>query len=504
MQTRTCNGSAGHMRQPAFLFGMCLFLFGVAESAVAQEAAEPVLGVPYEPGLMALIVTAILIVGGLILQLLLRLGRIRRALWILPILLVLTAAAWVGVQVAGLHEMKDLNSLLVFLLSFLLFVALLYPVTRLLMPSRLLQTRGGVPPLLRGVAIAIVAFIGLFVLLSWAFPDLNLTPMFVTSGVVSLVIGFALQDLLSNLMAGVVLSVERPFRVGDWIKVGDGEDAEVVAQMWRATRVRSRQNDYILIPNNVMAQEKLVNYAQPSADHMHKMYVGVTYATPCGIVIQALKEAASEVEEVLRHPAPEAHFRAFLDSSLQYELRAYIDNYASLPAIDSELRQHIWYAFKRYGITIAFPQRDVNFRQVVEPETCEARRLVVSSGPLRGAMFPLVDKPLEIGRAMGNDICISDRQVSAQHAVIELKDGVHVLRDLESRHGTEVNGMLVSSVALKQGDEIAIGPVTMIFEAALVPDWTVTSERATLSTTDRRHEEPTQGDTQGISGDDTA
>jgi pSer/pThr/pTyr-binding forkhead associated (FHA) protein len=122
-------------------------------------------------------------------------------------------------------------------------------------------------------------------------------------------------------------------------------------------------------------------------------------------------------------------------------------------------------------------------------------------------MFPLTDKPLQIGRATSNEMAISDRQVSAQHAVIELKDGEYVLRDLESRHGTEVNGMMVSSAILKQGDEISIGPVTMIFESALVPVWTVTHERATLSTTDRRHEEPTHGDsdrgTQGTSGDST-
>ena len=490
--------------RPRFERLACLLLPGLSGAAMAQETTDALSCAPRETGLMALTVLAILIVGGLAWQLMIRWGRVRSRLWILPILIVLTAGAWGVVHLAGLQDMKNLNSLLVFLLSFLMFVALLYPVTRLLMPSRVLQTRGGVPPLLRGVAIAVVAFIGLFVLLSWAFPGLNLTPMFVTSGVVSLVIGFALQDLLSNLMAGIVLSMERPFRVGDWIKVGDVEDAEVVAQMWRATRVRTRQNDYILIPNNVMAREKLVNYAQPSADHMHKIYVGVSYTTPCGIVIQALKEAASEVEEVLRHPAPEAHFRDFKDSSLHYELRVWIDNYASLPAIDSEVRQHVWYALKRYGITIPFPQRDVNFRRVVDPESSEARRLVVSSGPLRGAMFPLTGEPLHVGRATANEICISDRQVSARHAVVELRDGEYVLRDLQSRHGTQVNGMLVDDVTLRQGDEIVIGPVTMIFESALVPAWTVIRERATPSRTERTAEEPTRtDDTQGTSGDST-
>lgn len=444
--------------------------------------------VRWEPGLMALVVTAILIAGGVVWRILIRTGRVRRLVWMLPVLIVLTLLAWGGVRFAGLGHLTNLNALLMFLLSFLVLIAVLCPVARLLMPERRLQTRGGVPPLLRGVAIAIVAFIGLFVLLSWIFPDLDLTPVFVTSGVVSLVIGFALQDLLGNLMAGIVLSAERPIRVGDWIKVGDGEDAEVVEQMWRATRVRTRLNDYVLIPNNTMARERLVNYAQPTADHMHKIFVGVSYTTPCGIVVQALKDAASEVEEVLHHPAPEAHFRDFKESSLQYELRVWIDNYASLPAIDSEVRQHVWYAFKRYGITVPFPQRDVNFRRPVDADKREARRLVVSSGPLRGAMFPLSEETVRIGRSTACDISISDRQVSAEHAIVEFQDGEHVLLDLESRHGTEVNGMLVDRVTLRQGDEIVIGPVTMIFESALVPDWTAIPTRAVAATADRRHE----------------
>jgi len=467
--------------------------------AAAQDGDAAVAGATCEPGLMALVVTAIVIVGGLIWQLLIRSGRARRGLWILPILILLTGVAWAVVQTVGLDHMKNLNSLLIFLFSFLIFVSLLYPVTRLLLPSRLVRTRGGVPPLLRGVAIAIVVFIGLFVLLSWAFPDLNLTPMFVTSGVVSLVIGFALQDLLGNLMAGIVLSVERPFRVGDWVKVGEREDAEVVEQMWRATRVRTRQNDYVLIPNNVMAREQVRNYAQPTADHMHRVFVGISYATPCGIVIQALKEAAGEVEEVLQHPAPEVHLRDFTDSSLLYELRVWIDNYASLPAIDSEVRQHVWYSLKRYGLTIPFPQRDVNFRRAVEPEMREACRLVVSSGPLRGAMFPLAEEPVRIGRSPESDVCISDRQVSAQHAVVELKEGHYVLKDLDSRHGTEVNGLSVTEVALRQGDEVSIGPVAMIFETAAVPTWTATSRRATLADGQRSGRDRTAGDTTGTS-----
>ena len=179
--------------------------------------------------------------------------------------------------------------------------------------------------------------------------------------------------------------------------------------------------------------------------------------------------AAAEVEEVLRTPAPEVYFRDYQDSALLFELRVWIDNYASLHAVESDLRKQIWYAFKRYGITIPFPQRDVNLRRPAAEPRCVSRRLVVTAGPLRGAMFPLGDRPVTLGRNADCEIVVSDPHVSGRHAVFELRDEGYYLRDLGSRHCTHLNGHAVREARLEQGDEIRIGPVTLVFELHAAP-----------------------------------
>jgi small-conductance mechanosensitive channel len=454
----------------------------------AESTAWPVSASPYEPGLMVLAVTAILVTGGAIVRLLLMLGLIRRLVWILPVLIFLTGGLWLFLRIGRFADVPQLTALIGFLLSFLIFVAILVPAARWLLPSRALQTRGGVPALLRAMGVVVIGSVGMFVLLSWSFPGLSFTPVFVTSGVVSIVLGLALQEALGNLMAGIVMSVERPFKIGDWIQLGTTE-GEAVEQTWRATVVRTRAGDHLLIPNNLAVREIMVNYDRPTSEHLVKIQVGVAYDTPCGVAVESLLDAAAKVAEVLRTPAPSVFLKDFLDSSILYELRVWIDNYGSLHAIESDVRKQIWYSFKRYGVTIPFPQRDVNIhRQMDRPlEACS--RLVVTGGPLQGAMFMLGEAPATLGRAAENTIIVTDPHVSSRHLVIEPQEGGHRLRDLGSRYGTLLNGQLIESAQLAQGDEIRVGSVVFVYETHVAPV-SVRVERRVVPAPPGRHVAP--------------
>ena len=485
-----------------FNFGrwLTLALVVASVSAWGETTGTGVPVSPYEPGLMLLAVAGIFVVGAGIVRVLFSLRLIQRYVWMLPVLIFLTGGLWLFLRVGRFVDVPHLSALTGFLLAFLVFLAVLIPVARWVLPSRALQTRGGVPVLLRWMAVVVLAFVGLFVLLSWAFPGLNFTPVFVTSGVVSIVLGLALQDLLSNLMSGLVMSVERPFKIGDWIQIGVTE-GEVVEQTWRTTLVRTRNNDHLLIPNNLAAREVVVNYDRPTLEHLVRIHVGVAYETPCGVAIEALLNAAGKVEEVLRVPAPAVYLKDFQDSAILYELRVWIDNYGSLHAIESEVRKQIWYAFKRHGVTIPFPQRDVNFRQVVEPARVASCRLVVTGGPLRGTMFPLGTGAATIGRAADNTVVVADQHVSSHHAVIEPQaDGGHRLRDLGSRFGTLLNGQLVESAQLAPGDEIQVGPVVLAYESHAVPP-SVPLERRVVLAPPGRHS--ASSGTTGTSGTST-
>jgi len=479
----------------ALAFASAAFSAWAETPATTPPTVVPVS--PYEPGFMLLAVAGILVLGAGIVRLLISLRLIQRLGWILPVLIFLTSGLWLFLRVGRFVDVPHLSALIGFMLSFLVFLAVLIPVARWVLPSRALQTRGGVPVLLRWMAVVVLAFVGLFVLLSWAFPNLNFTPVFVTSGVVSIVLGLALQDLLGNLMAGFVMSVERPFKIGDWIRIGSTE-GEVVEQTWRTTLVRTRENDHVLIPNNLAAREVMVNYDRPTPEHLVRINVGVAYDTPCGVAIEALLDAAARVEEVLRTPAPAAYLKDFQDSGILYELRVWIDNYASLHAIESEVRKQIWYAFKRHGVTISFPQRDVNFRQIVERPLENCYRLVVTGGPLRGTMVALGSGPATVGRSADNTIVVADQHVSSHHAVIDPQEGGgHRLRDLGSRYGTRLNGQLVESAQLAQGDEIEIGPVALVYETHAAP-LSVQVGRRVVPSPPGRH--PASGGTTGTSG----
>jgi small-conductance mechanosensitive channel len=444
---------------------------------------------------MLLSVTGILLLGGVIVRLLRKLRLIQRLTWIVPVFIFLTGGFWLFLRIGQFADVPHLTALIGFLLSFFIFMAVLLPVALWVLPSRALQTRGGMPVLLRAMAIVLLAFVGLFVLLTWAFPNINFMPVFVTSGVVSIVLGLALQELLSNLMAGIVMSVERPFTIGDWIQVGAAE-GEAVEQTWRATLVRTREGDHLLIPNSLAAREILVNYDRPTPEHLVKIGVGVAYDTPCGVAVEALLDAASKVEEVLRTPAPAVHLKDFQDSSILYELRFWIDNYGSLHAIESDVRKQIWYAFKRHGVTIPFPQRDVNVRQTAERPLEACCRLVITGGPLCGTRFALGGSPASVGRASDNTIVVADQHVSSHHAIIESYETGHRLRDLNSRYGTLLNGQWVESAVLAQGDEISIGPIAMVYETHTAP-LSVQVERRVVPAPPGRYVSP--GATTGVS-----
>jgi len=423
----------------------------------------------HEPGLMLLTVSGIVILSGVVFRLLILIKLIRRMVWLLPILIVFAAAALVTIRITDLYTYRNLYALACFLFIFLIFVSSLYPVARLVMPSNAMRTRAGVPPLLRGLAVGTVTFVGMFALLTWFFPGLSLTPMFVTSGVVSIVVGLAIQDPLSNLIAGVLMTVERPFRMGDWIQIGNLQ-GEVVDITWRATRIRTRENDVVLIPNSVTAKESLINYDQPSPVHMLKIKVGIAYDTPCALVTAALVEAATKVESVLTNPPPSAHLRDFADSAQVYELRVWIDNAESGPAIESDVRKQVWYTLKKRAITIPFPQRDMHVRRVTPEPGITKARLVAITGPLKGSTHEIEPEGLLVGRAPECGLIVPDPRVSHNHAQLILEKGQVTLRDLDSTHGTKLNGKPITATVLRPGDEIELGETILVFESNSAPE----------------------------------
>lgn len=434
----------------------------------AEKAAEgPVkAGNPYEPGLMIIVPAVMVLLGILTTRLLLSRKLFKSPAILMPVLAALSGAVWLGMMMANHSSVENLYCLIRFLFVFLLFISLLYQVSKAAIPTEAQRTRAGLPVLIRIFVLLFAGFLGLFLLLTWSFPNLSLTPILGTAGIVTVVIGLGIQTLLGNLMSGVLVSAERLFEVGDWVQIGDAE-GEVVDLGWRSTRLRTRQNDSVEIPNSAIVQARIVNFSQPSSLHLLTIHATVADDTPPGLASRALLEAASRVEGVLTRPAPAAHLTDYRENALSYDLRVWVDNYESAPVVESDLRKEVWYAFRRHGVAVSAAAREATLRQ--EGAVGQARaRLVAAAGLPRGALFEIDGAQTRIGRDPNSQVCISDHRVSNEHAVIELQDGRFVLRDLGGHLGTQVNGRPISSVALRPGDEIEIGHVRLVFESSVV------------------------------------
>lgn len=335
-----------------------------------------------------------------------------------------------------------------------------------------LRARTGfqLPPLLPAVTMFVVYLIAAFVTLRVIFPKLELGGLIATSAVTSLVLGLALQPILSNFFAGLVISVERPFRINDWIKVGDF-DGRVVAITWRTTHLRTRENDNLVIPNSKLADERLVNYYYPHPMHLERIKVGASYDVPPYRVRRALLEAIAGVPGVLDKPTPEVFLPLFDDSAIVYELRVWLDDVANAPRIASEVRGRIWEVFRKEGIAIPYPIRTVEIARRPRPRAAEAgadrpraAKLFVTEGIERGLSLDLNGGPVTVGRSRTCTLVLTEPNASKEHLRIAWEDGAWVATDLGSSFGTRVNGRPATRAELSPFDRISIGDTVMIFE----------------------------------------
>lgn len=322
------------------------------------------------------------------------------------------------------------------------------------------------PTMISGVAIWTAYVLTAFLTLRIVFPDFDAKTLAATSAVTSLVLGLALQPILANFFAGLVIAAERPFRINDWIKVGETE-GRVTAITWRTTHLRTRDNDNLIIPNGKLAEESLLNFYLPHPVHLERIYVGAHYSAPPYRVKRALIECVQGVDGVLESPTPEAYLLAFGDSSINYELRIWVADMAGAPRIGSEVRSRIWEVFKQQGITIPFPIRTLELAPRPKRRSADGRtgaRIFVTDGPDRGASFVLRDGTALVGRSRGCDLMLSDPQASKEHLRIEWKDGAYWLSDLGSSFGTKVGGEPVKELQLRDLERISVGDSVIVFE----------------------------------------
>jgi small-conductance mechanosensitive channel len=252
-------------------------------------------------------------------------------------------------------------SLIIFALIVLASVFVTRLFTRILF-DRILKRfniKEGIRYTLRRLTEYTLILVGIIV--AFQFVGIDLSGLAVIFGLLSVGIGFGLQSVTANFVAGLVLLFERPVKIGDRITVGDVEgDVEEISL--RATRVRTLNNISIIVPNSQFVSSNIVNWSYGDLRVRLDIDVGVSYGSELDLVLKSLKEVALENANVLKEPEPDVLLREFGDSSWNMRLRAWIDNPKRHHAIRSEINCAIVRKFREKGIEIPFPQRDLHVR----------------------------------------------------------------------------------------------------------------------------------------------
>ncbi len=233
-----------------------------------------------------------------------------------------------------------------------------------------------IPHFLREVVALVIFVVALLFVLSFAYhAERGLKSVVATSGVAAVILGLAGQNLLGGIIAGMSLQINRPYRVGDWLQVGD-RFAEVMEINWRSTRLRTNDAIYLDIPNNEIVKSTIVNLHYPTEVHAMRIRVGVDYNVPPNRVKDTLTRAAQSAVNVL----PEPKVRVFL-----VDIKYYMGNHSRINETNDAVRTNVWYELKRQRIRIPFPIRTLHLeRHALKPleEEHEEARAILRGEPL--------------------------------------------------------------------------------------------------------------------------
>ncbi len=210
-----------------------------------------------------------------------------------------------------------------------------------------------VPKLLIDLARLFLIVIGIAFVVSsiWG---VDLTKLLTALGVGSVVLGLALQDTLSGVFAGFALLSGNQFNIGDWLKVDDVE-GQIEGMDWRSVTLRTRENDYMVIPNTMLAKNRFRNFTKPTSQHMERVPFDISFDDAPHHVKDILISVAKQTSGILAKPAPAVALLSYDEFSVKYEVQYHIKDYGSQPAIRNDFISAVWYAASRDGFI--FPTR---------------------------------------------------------------------------------------------------------------------------------------------------
>ncbi len=280
-------------------------------------------------------------------------------------LFALSLGAWTAARIFFREAWVDhLGAALIFTTALLLWILF----DRLICGAWLAHRRKiHLPIILRQLGGVFVVLVAGSSILKWGY-RLELTGLLATSGIAAVILGFAMQDLLANVIAGFSIHMTRAYRVGDWLLLGEkGDRAEVTEINWRSTRLVNNDQVAFELPNSDIVKNRIVNLNYPVPEHGIRLRIGLDYDVPPALAKQALLTAAANAQGIIESPAPTVFLCDFGDHSVIYELRVWMRNASLYNAACDDIRTALWYELKRRDIRIPFPIRSLEVRKPNEP-----------------------------------------------------------------------------------------------------------------------------------------
>jgi small-conductance mechanosensitive channel len=198
---------------------------------------------------------------------------------------------------------------------------------------------------------------------------LNITPLLAGAGVMGLALSLAAKDTLSNLIAGVLLILDRPFQIGDRIELWDspaetGSWGDVMEIGLRATKIRNPDNLIVVVPNNEIMRRDIINYTMSGSKIRLRIPIAVEYDSDLGLAKTLVLQVAQSVDGVAEYPEPIVILRGFGPSEVNLQLRVWINEARRRRAIADEITGRVVEVFAENGLAMPYPKRDVYLHHV--------------------------------------------------------------------------------------------------------------------------------------------
>ena len=209
----------------------------------------------------------------------------------------------------------------------------------------------------------VIGYAGLVlaVIIAIATTGIDLSGLAIVAGALSVGVGFGLQSIVNNFVSGLILLAERPIKVGDWVHVGEHEGI-VQRISVRSTEIKTFARASVIVPNSELISNSVVNWMHRERSGRIELPIGVGYDSDVEQVRELLLKIAADHETVLETPPPHVLFMDFGDNALMFEMRCFVGDVSRRLATASELRFSINAAFRKAGISIPYPQRDLHIK----------------------------------------------------------------------------------------------------------------------------------------------